>query len=153
MRSDLSRHPMPSAAQIQLAEGLSGLRSKAGGAVELIVLRPADAVAVLAGAAAGDARAFGTITALRDIIALVERAPRHAPKVCVACSRPLRRERFAVGLVMPTSKNPGHVLGLGVCRRCARSRGDVTAKLMQVVRATWPDVRPVTVTHSVGGRA
>ncbi len=136
-----------------LAEGLSGPRSEAGDVVELIVLRPADASAVLADAMAGDARAYGIITALRDVIALVERAPSHEPKVCVICSQPLRCKGFAVGLVMPTSENPGHVLGLGVCRRCARSRGDVTAKLMKAVRDVWPDVRPVTITHSTGGRA
>ncbi len=132
---------------------LADLRSEAGGVVELVVLRPVDASAVLADAMAGDARAYGIITALRDVIALVERAPSHEPKVCVSCSQPLRCKGFAVGLVMPTSENPGHVLGLGVCRRCARSRGDVTAKLMKAVRAVWPDVRPVTVTHSMGGRA
>ncbi len=136
-----------------LAEGLAGLRSEADGVVELVVLRPADAAGVLADAMAGDARAYGIATALRDIIALVEHARSGTPKVCVSCSQPLRREGFAVGLVMPTTENPGHVLGLGVCRRCAKSRVDVTAKLMKAVRATWPDVRPVMVTHSAGGRA
>jgi hypothetical protein len=136
-----------------LAEGLAGLRSEAGGVVELVVLRPADASAVLADAMAGDARAYGIVVALRDVIALVENSPSHARKVCVSCSQPLRREGFAVGLVMPTANHPTRVLGLGVCRRCARSRGDVTAKLMKAVRATWPDVRPVTVTHTTGGRA
>ena len=143
------------AAHLQPARALTAceLRAEAGGVVELVVLRPADAAAVLADAMAGDARAYGIVVALRDVIALVEHAPRHERKTCVSCSMPLRREGFAVGLIMPTTKNPSHVLGLGCCRRCARSRSDVTDKLMKAVRAAWPDVRPVIATHTVGSRA
>ena len=136
-----------------LAEGLAGLRAETGGVVELVVLRSVDASAVLADAMAGNARAYGIATALRDVVALVERAPRHAPKVCVSCSQPLHRARYAVGLVMPTTEHPDRVLGICCCRRCARSRGDVAAKLVKAVRAAWPDVRPVMVTHAHGGRA
>jgi hypothetical protein len=42
---------------IPLAEGLARFQSEAGGLMELVVVRPADAVDVMADALAGDGRA------------------------------------------------------------------------------------------------
>ena len=138
---------------IPLAEGLARFQSEAGGMMELIVVRPGDAVDILADAMAGDCRAVCIMQAVEQAANAIRGAPRRLPMLCAACPRPLRHGRYAFGVALPASDNPTHGLALAVCTRCATTRGDVQTKATAALRRVFPDLRPITLTHAEGGRA
>ena len=136
-----------------LAEGLARLQSEAGGMMELVIVRPTDAVDIMADALAGDGRAVSLLQAMEQAAGAIRNAPRRLPMLCAACPRPLRHGRYAFGVALPARDNPTHGLTLAVCTRCATARGDIEAKATAALRRVFPDLRPVTVTHATGGRA
>ena len=138
---------------ISLAEGIARFQSEAGGIMELVVVRPADAVDILADVLAGDDQAIRLMRMLDQADTAIRSAPRRLPMLCASCPRPLKRGRYAFGIALPASDNPTHGLALAVCTRCATDRGDVQAKATAALRRVFPDLRPVTVTHAAGGRA
>jgi len=138
---------------IPLAEGLARFQSEAGGMMELVVVRPTDAVDILADVLAGDDQAVRLMRMLDQADTAIRSAPRRLPMLCAACPRPLKRGRYSFGIALPASDNPTHGLALAVCTRCAVERADIQAKATAALRRVFPDLRPVTVTYAAGGRA
>ena len=136
-----------------LADGLARFQSEAGGMMELVVVRPTDAIDVMADALAGDGRAVCVLQAIEQAADAIRDAPRRLPMLCATCPRPLRGSRYSFGVALPDSDRPTHGLALAVCTRCATERGDIQAKATAALRRVFPDLRPVTVTHPTGGRA
>lgn len=134
-------------------DGLAKFQSEAGGMAELLIVRPSDALDILADAMAGDRQAGSIFRALSEAARSVEAAPRKKPVLCSCCPRPLRGSDFTFGLVLPSRDNPSISLALGVCSRCAVKRDDVRVKATEALRRMWPELRTVTPTHTAGGRA
>ncbi len=137
----------------RLAEGLARFQSEAGGLMELVVVRPIDAVDVMADALAGDGRAVSVLQAIERAAEAIRAAPRRLPMLCAACPRPLKGGHYSFGIALPMSDNPTHGLALAVCTRCATERGDIQTMATAALRRLFPDLRPVAVTHADGGRA
>ncbi len=138
---------------IPLAEGLARFQSEAGGMMELVVVRPTDAVDILADAFAGDSRAVTLMRAIEQAADAIRDAPRRLPMLCAACPRPLKHGRYSFGVALPACDRPAHGLALAVCSRCATERGDIQTMATAALRRLFPDLRPVAVTHADGGRA
>ena len=136
-----------------LAKGIARFQSEAGGMMELIVVRPPDAIDVMADALAGDSRAVCIMQAIEQAADAIRTAPRRLPMLCAACPRPLRGSGYSFGVALPDTDHPKHGLALAVCTRCATERRDIETKVTAALRRVFPDLRPVTVTHAAGGRA
>lgn len=134
-------------------DGLAKFESEAGGLAELLIVRPSDALDILTDAIAGDPQARSIFRALSVAARSVEAAPRRKPVLCSCCPRPLRGSDFTFGLILPFRDDRSVGLALGVCGRCAVKRDDVRVKATEALRRMWPDLRPVTPTHTAGGRA
>ena len=137
----------------ELADGIARFQSEAGGMMELIVVRPIDAIDVMADALAGDSRAVCVLKAIEQAADAIRTAPRRLPMLCAACPRPLRGSGYSFGVALPDTDHPKHGLALAVCTRCATERRDIETKVTAALRRVFPDLRPVTVTHAAGGRA
>lgn len=136
-----------------LAKGIAHFQSEAGGLMELVVVRPVDAIDVMADALAGDSRAVCVLKAIEQAADAIRNAPRRLPMLCASCPRPLRGSGYAFAVGLPDTDRPTHGLALAVCTRCATERGDIQAKATAALRRVFPDLRPVAVTHPAGGRA
>ena len=84
-----------------LSDCLTNLHSEAGGAVELIVVRPVDAPDLVAHALAGDRQAIRIFEALSNASRAVQKAPKRKPLLCATCPRALRGTAFTFGIVLP----------------------------------------------------
>lgn len=138
---------------IPLAEGLARFQSEAGGVMELVVVRPTDAVDILADVLAGDNQAVRLMRMLDQAATAIRSAAGRLPMLCASCPRPLKGGRYSFGIALPACDSPAHGLALAVCTRCATERGDIQTKATAALRRVFPDLRPVTVTHAAGGRA
>jgi hypothetical protein len=128
------------------------INKEAGGVLSLYVVYPEDAPALLAKALTGDVDAGRLLTLVPNITKRIPRAPRRAPGLCGHCSTPIR-SWFALAVVIPECNDPSQGLAVGLCRKCTADREDVYQKATEAMRGVWPTARPITVTHTAGGRA
>lgn len=133
-------------------EGIRAFDEESGGLMSLVVIDPSEAVALVAAALIGDPTAGRLVTAMRQTIRHIERAPRKAPALCLTCPVSLHR-KFLVCLGVPEKTGPENCIGAGVCLKCAADRAALLPKIVEAFRAIWPSGRVVSVTHPEGGRA
>ena len=136
-----------------LSNGLASLHREAGGAVELIVIRPVDAPDVVAHALAGDPYAVKVFEALANASRLVDAAPKRKPLLCATCPRPLRGTAFSFGIVLPMRDDAQSGVAFGICTKCGTSLDALQVKATAALYKIWPDLVPIEVTHPSGGRA
>ena len=136
-----------------LSDCLTNLHSEAGGAVELIILRPVDAPDLVAHALAGDRQAIRIFEALSNASRAVQNAPKRKPLLCATCPRPLRGTAFTFGIVLPMRDDPQSGVAFGICVKCGASAEVLQAKATAALHNIWPDLVPVDITHPEGGRA
>jgi len=143
---------MTSLADMALKSGVDRLTAEAAGVMELVVIRPVDALDVIDAAMAGDGDALRVLGAIRQAAEGIDRAPRHRPLLCASCPRPLRNAAFAFVVILPARDNPVQALGLAVCTRCATEPDAIRQKAIGSLRNIWPKLRPITI-HPTGGSA
>ena len=137
-----------------LQAGVDRLQVEAGGVLELIIVRPPDAVGILGEAIAGSETAARIFRAVSTAATGIAAAPRHRPMLCVSCPRPLRKKTpCSFVLVLPKRADAAEGLTLAVCAKCATKREDIQVKALVGLRRIWPDLRPIEITHEDGGRA
>lgn len=143
--------PHPSRAVLQ--DGLKHMQAESGGAIHVMVVRPIDALGLLADAISGDAEARRLFDAVNQAATEIAAAPRRRPILCASCPRPLRRSAYSFVVALPARDNPTQALSMAVCSRCAVEPDAITAKAVTALRGLWPDLRAIAVTHETGGRA
>jgi hypothetical protein len=122
--------------------------------VDLVVVRPPDALGFIAAAARGDRHAARVMLALNDALHLVDAAPRRSPLLCATCPQVLRAGvRCSFVISLPEDERATHGLALAICRRCGTSRAEVRRKAIAALRTEMLGLRVVEVTHPRGGRA
>lgn len=136
-----------------LSDCLTDLRHEAGGAIELVIVRPIDAPDVLARAVAGDPEAVKVFGALTNAARAVEDAPKKKPVLCATCPRPLRGTGYTFGIVLPMRDDPQSGVAFGICVKCGTSLEALQVKATKALHKIWPDLVPVEITHPGGGRA
>lgn len=136
-----------------LQAGIERLTKEAGGVLDVMVIQLQDMPYILCDAAAGDRDALTILNALNDALVRIDAAPRRFPMLCVSCPRPLRKGRFSFGLALPKCDHPTGMLALAVCHRCSTDRDGIKARAVAGLKRLWPDLRPITVTHTVAGTA
>ena len=136
-----------------LDDGIRAMHAECGGALIVQVIRPPEALALVAQACSGDAQADAVLDAFMQVLRRVEAAPKHEPALCVACSRPPVGNAFNVAVAIPMRDVPGHALGFIVCEPCGITTAAIRGHAIAACREIWPDLRQVTVTHGEGGRA
>ncbi|MDR3534235.1 MAG: hypothetical protein P4L90_27180 [Rhodopila sp.] len=115
-------------------------RSGKTGALKLSIILPDNVPKLRKGARAGDAEAIRIRAFIRE----------SDPKICAACTRPLRGLGYAFALAMPLPGDPTPALGLVICDQCGTSPEVVQAKAISAF-GKIPGAR-VAMLHK-GGRA
>jgi hypothetical protein len=123
------------------------------GILQLVVITPDDASALLIDAIAGDADAMRLFNAIGDTQAKVVSAPKRSPILCASCPTPLLHSRYSLAVAFPSCDTPGLGLGMAVCAICATTPAAIAAKALFALRVIWPDLRPIEIAHPEGGTA
>ena len=79
------------------------------------MVRPADALDLIAATLLGDTEAMRLLDAINGLCDDIQRAPKSAPILCVACPRPLNGSSYSFALAMPKRDDPRRMIGMGVC--------------------------------------
>lgn len=142
------------ASKDELESSLAKIQAAASGLLEVHVVAPGDAAALMAAATCSDAAAIRLLQALASALRRIEAAPASAPTLCATCPAPLRRGVFfRVILALPNRDDQMQGLGFGICARCAASNAEAHERATQALQRLWPDSRPIEVTHPAGGTA
>ncbi len=137
-----------------LEAALGRLQVEAGGVMELYVVRPPDALGILADAIAGDAQAARIYRAVCTATNGIKTAPKKQPMLCASCPRPLRAGTpCSIILAVPRRDDAHQAVTLAVCAKCATQPKEIRQKALGALARIWPDARPIEITHDAGGRA
>ena len=136
-----------------LHDGIQQVHAEAGGLLTLQVVQCGDMPALILDALAGSGEAVQTLRLTRETLANIEAAPRRKPALCGSCPRALRGRQFAIIIARPACDDPTQGIAMAVCARCGPDHGAIQAKAAVALARIWPDVRPISITHSHGGRA
>jgi hypothetical protein len=148
------RHKGRSPAQSFLDAAIQRIHTEAAGVLDMMIIRPTDLRGLLLAGFAGDRESAWAARAFILHADAVEKAPRHQPKLCASCPRPLEGVAFSVVAVMPSQDDPAEAIGLAVCYHCATEPAAIKDKAMTHLRTTvWPGMREIAITHEGGGRA
>jgi hypothetical protein len=85
----------------------------------------------------------------------IRKAPRRLPSLCVCCPRLIRRvtPETVFGVAVPSNPAATAAVAFAFCSKCSADRAALPAKATEGLRRIWPDLRPITVTHPMGGCA
>lgn len=136
-----------------LQDGVQRVNDEAGGLLELQVIQRTDLPALMLDALAGSSEAAQTLRLANDAVAGIQAAPRRRPMLCGCCPRALRGGRYAVVLARPARDDAAQPLAMAICTKCGPDFGAIQAAATVALRRIWPDLRPITITHSKAGRA
>ena len=136
-----------------LRDGIQKINDEAGGLLELQVVQRTDLPALILDALAGSAEAAQILRQINQALHNIEAAPRRKPMLCGCCPRPLRHGQYSIIIARPACDDPSQGLALAICNTCGPDRDAIDAKAVAALVRIWPNVRPVAVTHPVGGRA
>ncbi len=136
-----------------LRDGIQQVNGEAGGLLTLQVIQCADMPALVLDTLAGSDEAVHLLHLTRDTLAGIQAAPRRKPMLCGSCPRALRNGRFAIIIARPACDDPTQGIAMAICSSCGPDHDAIQAKATVALTRIWPNVRPVTITHSNGGRA
>ena len=136
-----------------LQEGVQRVHNEAGGLLRLQVIRRSDLPGLALDALAGDAEAAELLRQAQDTAAAIEAAPRHRLMLCGSCPRGLRDRKYAIVIARPACADPTTALAMAICPRCGPTPGAIQAAARVALRAIWPELRDIQVTHPEGGQA
>ena len=129
------------------------IQGDAAGVITLSIVMVEDMPALRGFAAAGDPQACQIVQAVHQGLIGIVQAPRGQHRECAACARPLRGSRFNFAIALPHRDDPSAGLALAICTACAITPDAVQEKAMAALAPIWRDLRPVAVTHPIGGHA
>jgi hypothetical protein len=132
---------------------LMAIHREAGGVLALNIIRPGDALNLVAASLEGGSEASRLLRAVCDTVARIESAPRRKPMLCGNCPRPLRGSGFVICVAVPDRDSPTNGLAFALCEYCSRDDAALVEKASSALRTVWPDLRAVEITHPKGGRA
>ncbi len=136
-----------------LQEGVQRVSDEAGGMLTLQVIQRQDMPAIIADAICGSAEAAQLMRLTNQVLANIQGAPRRKPMLCGCCPRALRGGRYAIIIAQPACDDPTQGLSMAICPKCGPTYGAIQAAAAVALRRIWPNLRPVTIRHSKGGRA
>ncbi len=134
-------------------DGIQKVNDEAGGLLELQVVQRTDLPALILDALAGSAEAAQLLRLTNQALHNIQTASRRKPMLCGCCPRALRHGQYSIIIARPACDDPLQGLALAICNTCGPDRDAVDAKAVAALVRIWPNVRPVAVTHSDGGRA
>lgn len=135
------------------ADGVRAVHEEAAGVLTLLVIRQSEAVDLMTEAIQGDAEAARLLTLIAHTSKRIDVARRtRAPMLCVSCPRPLLDNKFAFVVAGPAGGDAVNHIAVAVCKKCGRTREDITRKATAGLKRLWPDLRPISV-HPTAGRA
>lgn len=141
------------AARMEWSATVRRIQDEAAGAITLTVVMLEDMPALRSLAGDGDPQARQIVHLVYQSLLGIVRAPPDQHRECAACGRPLRRGRFNFAVALPHRDDPSTGLALAICTACANTPDAVQEKATEALAPIWRDLRPVAVTHPVGGRA
>jgi hypothetical protein len=135
--------------------GIHAVSSEAAGLLDVSIIDASMGVDLLVDAMRGDSEAAALHQAVRQAAERVRRAPRNKAALCICCPRSVKRIRpdTVFGIAVPATPTPTGAIGFVFCDRCAADRSTLAAKAADGLRRIWPDLRPITITDPIGGRA
>lgn len=134
-------------------DGIRAVHEEAAGVLTLLVIRQAEAVELMADAIRGDVEAARLLTLIAKTSKRIDVAKRtKAPMLCVSCPRPLLDNKFAFVVAGPAGGDAVNHIAVAVCKKCGRTREDITRKATAGLKRLWPDLRPIYI-HPTSGRA
>jgi hypothetical protein len=135
--------------------GIHAVSSEAAGLLDVNIVDASAGVDLLVDAMRGDHEAAALLQAIRQPADRVRKAPRLQPALCICCPRSVKRIRpgTVFGIAVPATPNPTGAIGFVFCDRCAADRSTLAARAADGLRRIWPDLRPITITDPIGGRA
>jgi hypothetical protein len=136
-------------------DGIDRVGEEAAGVLHVRIIDALAGSELLVRALSGDPEAMVMLRAVDEAEMQVTQAPRKQPALCVACPRAVRRiNRGTVfGVLVPVVPFPTTALGFVFCEKCAAAPAALMAKAAKGLRRIWPDLRPITITDPIGGRA
>ncbi len=129
------------------------VQGEAAGAITLTTVLLADMPGLRRLAGAGDPHASQIVHFVYEALVGIVHAPRGQRRECAACTRPLKGGRFNFAIAMPHRDVPSAGLALAICTGCANTPDAVQKKAMAALAPIWRDLRPIGVTHPIGGHA
>lgn len=136
-----------------LRNGIQRVSDEAGGLLELQVVQHAYLPALIGDALGGSTEALQLLRLVNDVAGSIQSAPRRKPMLCGSCPRGLHGAAFSVIVARPACDNPSEGLALAICPKCGPTHDAIQAAATVALGRIWPNIWPVTVTHSSGGRA
>lgn len=135
------------------ADGIRAVHEEAAGVLTLLVIRQSDAIDLMAEAIQGDVEAARLMALIAQTSKRIDVAKRtKSPMLCMSCPRPLLNNKFAFVVAGPAGCNAVNHVAVAVCRKCGRTREDITRKAAFGLKKLWPDLRPISV-HPTAGHA
>jgi heterodisulfide reductase subunit A-like polyferredoxin len=137
-----------------LNHGIAQVHAEGGGLLDVFLIPPCDGPELVAAALLGSASAARVLSVITDTAETIRRSARKTgPTLCLCCPRCVRRlDGVTFGFASPASDSATGAIGFAICERCS-IKPDLDANVQGALRRIWPDLRPITVTHSDGGRA
>jgi hypothetical protein len=144
-----------SRASVAWRDGIQAVNDEAAGVLDVSIIDYLAGAVLMANAALGDHESAALLLAVRQAATRIKQAPRRKPALCICCPRAIKRltAETVFGVATPAIANPTGAIGFVFCDKCAADRTTLTAKAAEGLRRIWPDLRPIEITHPVGGRA
>lgn len=141
------------AADPEWAAGVQRLHDEAAGVVHLDVVRQTDMPRLILAGLGGNVEAGRLLLAVTDALRRIQCAPADAPMECACCGKALKASRYSIVVVQPAVNDPADRMTMAICGRCGPTVGAIKAAATRSLQSIWPNVRPIEITHSEGGRA
>lgn len=127
-----------------------------GELVDVYLVDQMAAAELMARSLLGDAEAAQLFGAFLEAGKRIASAPRRSPVICATCPRRIRRvtHDLIFGIAAPErTDRPSSAIGFAFCPRCAANRIGLLARASESLHQIWPDLRPIVISHPVGGHA
>jgi hypothetical protein len=136
-------------------DAIQRVNDSAAGVLDVSIINATTGAMLMADALRGDQEAATLILAVSQAATRIKQAPRKKPALCICCPRSVRRicSDTVFGVASPSVPNPDGVIGFVFCDRCAGTPDALAAKAAEGLRRIWPDLRLITITDPIGGRA
>lgn len=135
-----------------LAEGVRQMHVEAAGLLGVNIVRQADVPRLLLDSLTGDEAATMLLQQVSDCIQRIQEAPADRRTQCGCCGSDLHSSKFSIVIASPEIPDPSAGLAMAICFRCGTTVGAIRAAAIRALKLLWPDLRPVTITHT-GGNA
>lgn len=146
----MSAVPKPSS----WAADMQSFQDEAAGVLVLQVVQRSDMPDLLLDVVCGSSEAQQLLGLVSKTLTRIETAPRGKSMLCGCCPKPIRLGgQFSLVVAWPGVATPERGLVLAICHRCGSDYATVQAKATVALKRVWPDLRPIAITHPVGGRA